>query len=267
MKICASQKGQSLVELLVAMGVFIVGTVSLGLLALDANVATRQGAERAQAVLFAEEGLSVVRSLRDADFDNLTVGVHGVAISAGKWIFSGASDAQDQFTRTVTITDIDADTKKAVSTVSWQFSGARQGIVAFTEYFTDWNQTQGIAGNLDADISGANINSDQLLGIKIRNTSAGAITIDKITAWWSVAPKIQDIIINATTVWSDNGPGSPSGKQVSGTELNNQDFTLAGNSAWLAIDRFRFESSVTGASFIIKFIMTDASTKYVLVKP
>lgn len=260
-------KGQSLVEVLVALSIFVLGVATIGLLVLDANVSSRQGLERNQALLFAREGLEAVRSIRDGDFDNISTGTYGLVLSANKWTFSGTSDSQDQFTRTVVISDIDIDIKKVVSTVTWQFSGAYQSSVTLTDYLTDWNQTQGAAGKLELDISGASISTDRLLGIKIRNIGSSSIIIDKITAWWDTAPQIKEIVINAATVWSDIGPGTPLGKQSSGTEINISDFTLAANSAWINIDKFHFDASMTGATFIIKFIMTDASTKYVLVKP
>lgn len=271
MKIFQSQDGQSLVELLVAIGVFVVGTVLLGLLALDANIASRQGLERTQAVLLAKEGLEAVRSLRDGDFDTISAGTHGLALSANKWTLSGTFDAQDQFSRSVTISDIDIDAKKVVSTVTWQFSGSRQNSVTLTDYLTDWNQTQGAAGKLELDISGANVSASpdtfRLLGIKIRNIGSSSVIIDKITTWWDLTPQIKEIVINAVAVWSDIGPGTPTGNQSSGTEINISDVTLTANSAWINIDKFHFDASMTGATFIIKFIMTDSSTKYILVKP
>lgn len=271
MKILELQKGQSLVEVLVALSIFVLGVVSIGLLVLDANVSSRQGLERNQALFLAREGLEAVRSLRDGDFDNIPAGAYGLVLSANKWTLSGTSDTQDQFSRSVTISDIDIDTKKVASAVTWQFSGARQNSVTLTDYLTDWNQTHGAAGKLDLDISGANISATpdtfRLLGVKIRNIGSSSIIIDKITTWWDVTPQIKEIVINATAVWSDIGPGTPIGKQSSGTEINISDFTLVANSAWINIDKFHFDASMTGATFIIKFVMTDASTKYVLVKP
>jgi len=133
-------KGQSLVELLVAIGVFVVGVATIGLLVLTTFNSSRQAVERTQAVMLAREGIEAARSIRDDDFNNLTTGSHGIVISDNKWIFSGSSDAQDQFVRVVTITDISTSTKKIESSTTWQFSQSRQGAVDLVTYLTNWNQ-------------------------------------------------------------------------------------------------------------------------------
>lgn len=127
-------KGQSLIEALVALSVFILGTATIGFLILDANVASRQGIERTEAVLLAREGLEAARSIRDANFNNLTAGAHGIMLSSNRWIFSGTSDTQDQFTRIITIEDIDSKRKKITSQINWQFSSQRQDSVSLTTY-------------------------------------------------------------------------------------------------------------------------------------
>lgn len=268
-KLLKSQKGQSLVEVLIALGVFVLGIATIGFLVLDANVSTRQGVERTQATLLAKEGLEAARSIRDADFDNLTAGPHGIVLSGNKWIFSGTSDIQDQFTRAITISDIDIDTKKVDSTISWQFTQARQNSVTLTDYLTDWNQTHGNAGELSVDISAAVLGggNKRLQGIKIQNTGSGSIAIDKMTIWWSNSQLIEEIKIVNTSIWKYNGAGTPDGRQPSGTELDADNYTLASGSGWQEITRIDFDGVMVGATFIIKFIMSDGSTKYALVEP
>jgi len=133
-------KGQSLVEVLIALAIFIVGIATIGFLVLDAGFASRQGAERTKAVLLAKEGLEAARSIRDNSFSDLTAGAHGLALSGNHWIFSGTSDTQDQYTRSVTISDIDTYTKKIVCAVDWQFASNRTGQVELATYLTDWGR-------------------------------------------------------------------------------------------------------------------------------
>jgi len=270
-------KGQSLIEILVALSIFIAGTVTIAVLVLDANISSRQGIERTQAIALAREGLEAARSLRDADFDNLIVGTHGIILS-GTWMFSGSSDTQDQFTRRVVITDIDVDTKAVESSVNWQFTQPRQTSVTSTGYLTDWKQTHGDAGQSSVAISGAELRDDtavcpsvtastsnRLQGITIENTGTGDITIDKMQVDWSTSPLTTEVMINASTVWGGSGGvGSPSGNQPSGTELDIVDYTLGagGGAEDVCID---FTASVAGTDFIVKFIMTDGSTQYSLV--
>ena len=261
-KLLKSQSGQSLMEVLIALGVFVLGIATIGFLVLDANISTRQGVERTQATLLAKEGLEAARSIRDADFDNLTAGTYGIALSGDKWIFSGASDVQDQFTRVVTITDIDVDTKKVDSAVTWQFTEARQNSVTLTDYLTDWNQTHGNAGELSVDISNATlaVANKQLQDITIENTGAGSITIDKMTLWWDNSNLFTTIRIDNTNVYG------PAGDASSGTEIDISDVVLPSGSGIKDINRFAFDASMLGTDFIIKFTMGDGSTNYVLME-
>jgi len=243
------ESGQSLLEVLVALGIFITGIATVGFLILDASVASRQGLERTQATLFAQGGLEIARSMRDSGFDNLI----------------SMSDSQDQFNREITVTGIDVDTKKIESRVTWQFTQARQNSISFVSYLTDWNQTQGSAANLSVDISGAVLGGGgkRLDGITIENTSlipGDNIVIDRMAVWWGTPDTMHRIRINATDIFKLTPPtGEPPG-----TPLNVTDFTLIQGSATYDM-QFSFNGSVAGTDFIIKFIMSDGSTKYILV--
>ncbi|MFH1956384.1 MAG: hypothetical protein ABIJ28_01940 [Patescibacteria group bacterium] len=133
-------KGQSLVEVLVAIAIFIGGISLIGFLVIDAGIASRQASERTRALSLAKEGLEAARSIRDNNFANLVNGSHGLVLSGNQWTFSGISDPQDQFNRSVTITEIDSNTKKIVSNVNWQFSSNRPSEVELATYLTNWQQ-------------------------------------------------------------------------------------------------------------------------------
>lgn len=161
-----SQKGQSLIEVLIAMAVFIVGIATVGFLVLDANVSTRQGVERTQATLLAKEGLEAARSIRDADFDNLTAGAHGIVLSGNTWTFSGSSDLTDVFTRQITISSVDSNTKQIDSTVTWQQTTDRSGSVSLITYLTNWwyseyDDVAGFCSSLGYDTGTCRQNSAQ----------------------------------------------------------------------------------------------------------
>jgi len=258
-----TQKGQSLIEVLVALGVFVVGVVAIGFLVIDASISFRQANERTQAILLAKEGLEASRSIRDADFDNLTPGLHGIALSDNKWLFLGSLDVQDQFTRIINITDVDADIKKIESTISWQFTEARQNSVSLITYLTDWNQTQGKAGDLLVDITSATLSGDnkELQGLTIENSDNSDIVIDKMTVWWNNSSLLSRIRIDDIDVFNVSSSDGVS----SGTEIDITNFTLTQGSGIKNINTLRFSEIMTGSDFTIKFIMTDNSTKYILV--
>lgn len=174
-----SENGQSLIEILVAFSIFVVGISTIFFLVLDSNSSVRQGLERSQAVLLAQEGIEASKSIRDSGFGNLTNGVHGVILSGSNWSFSGTSDSQDQFIRAVTITEIDSDTKKIESNVNWPFLEFRPNNISFVSYLTNWQKASGKGGMLAyADISG----DDDVIKYKILDAGGN----------WSVEQDIPD---------------------------------------------------------------------------
>lgn len=117
------QKGQTIIELLVAMGIFILLISVVTFLILDSYVSDRAARERTQATFLAEEGLEQARSTRDNDWLGLV---------------SVVSETIDKFTRTITVEDIDSERKKVVSQVSWQLTEARSQEVSLITYLTNW---------------------------------------------------------------------------------------------------------------------------------
>ncbi|MEK7656081.1 MAG: hypothetical protein AAB386_05395 [Patescibacteria group bacterium] len=133
-------KGQSLIEIMLAITVFLFGVVTIGVLYLDANVSQRKSLERAKANALAEEGIEAIRSMRDRSFDSVATGTHGLLISGGRWTFSGSSDAQEGYTRTLLVSAPDSNTLYVTSTVSWLFSPTRTETVVSTAVITNWRR-------------------------------------------------------------------------------------------------------------------------------
>lgn len=259
----------SLVEAIIAVAIFSIALIGVITLILQAADVSRGGVERAEAVLFAEEGIEATRSIRDGDYDNLSNGTHGLAIASNNWTFSGGSDTQGDYTRQValaaaTVTGIDAtDIKQATSTVTWPLTDVRQGTTTATTYLTDWNQTHGSAGYLRADISAAELASGdrQIRGVTIENTDTSSITIDKMTLWWNNSNDLDQIRIDGANVYGPGGAGV-----ASGTEVDITDVTLPGSSGDIDINLIKFTGDMTGTDFIILFRMTDGSTYYVYLE-
>ncbi|NCN25499.1 hypothetical protein GW935_02445 [Candidatus Falkowbacteria bacterium] len=93
---------------------------------------------RAQAIFLAEEGLEVTRNMRDTGFASLIDGTYGLATSGGEWIFSGAQDVNDIYTRQVAVGSLDNNNKLVTSTVTWQQNLQRTGTVVLTTKLTNW---------------------------------------------------------------------------------------------------------------------------------
>src|SRR3990167_65793 len=128
--------GQSLVELLVA-----VGLTSLMLPALITGIITsREGkpqrAARIRAISLLRETQEAVRSIRNRDWSNIAVnGIYHPVISGNQWASASGSLTVNGFTRSYTVTNVnrevngnivqaplgtvDQSTKKIDFTVSW----------------------------------------------------------------------------------------------------------------------------------------------------
>ena len=85
----------------------------------------------------AQEGLEAARSIRDQSFNNLMVGDFGLTANS-QWSLSAQPEVIDIFTRTISIVDINSQTKKVTSKVEWKQPGTNTIDVAFSTLFTDW---------------------------------------------------------------------------------------------------------------------------------
>ena len=142
MKNC--NKGQSLIELLIAMAVFVLVVSAITFLILDSYIAHRAGREVTLATFLAEEGLEATRSIRDNDWDDLIDGNHGIATSIDGWIFQGTEeDISNQLgegIRKVIVESLDADRKKVQSQITWEFTRARPQEIILVTYLTNWQK-------------------------------------------------------------------------------------------------------------------------------
>ncbi|MFH1839255.1 MAG: hypothetical protein ABH820_03130, partial [Patescibacteria group bacterium] len=98
-----NKPGQSLIEVLLALSILVLGLSTIVVLVIAGVNTQRNAQETGKALIIAQEGLEAARSIRDFAFVGLTAGNHGVAISGNRWVFSGASDTSEDFTRTVSV--------------------------------------------------------------------------------------------------------------------------------------------------------------------
>jgi len=136
-------KGQSSIEIIVALALFIIATTA-GFVLFSATLAENEFTrERHRADLLAQEGIEAVRQIRNREWELLTPGTYGLARSGSDWIFSGASDTSDAtFTRSVTITNVDENQRDAHVSVSWTERPGRTPIIGLDTRFTNWNDLE-----------------------------------------------------------------------------------------------------------------------------
>ncbi|MBI5135379.1 hypothetical protein HZA86_04080 [Candidatus Uhrbacteria bacterium] len=267
-----TRQGFSLIEAILASALFgllvtgIVGTLAVG----------QQSAEfagrRNRALFLAQETLEAARNLRDSDMTLLLDGTYGLAIVNNQWTFSGSSDSVDGFTRALTISSIDANTKQITATVNWPQSIGRDGNVSIVTHMTNWRMaTQTAADTVNIDVNGATVGGSgksEVQGVEIENFGSMAAIIDKITVSWTKPNQnIKEIKIDSTVVWSNNGPGAPTGTQSSATELDVQNVTIPAGENDYSIDRIKMTGNAEGDTFTLQLKFTDGSVKQVTFTP
>lgn len=264
--LATKEKGFSLVEVILAGSIFILITTTLIGSIIYGQESTVLSGKRVQAVFLAEEGLEVIRNIRDDNFANLIDGTYGLQIIGGQWNIAGASEVIGIFTRQLTISTIDINTKKITVTVTWQQNLQRQGSVSVDTYLTYWLALAGDQGtDLVVDTSASNINiqdNTQIVGLTLENTGLADVIIDQMTVSWTGAPggtKINNISIDGNSVWSGSGN--------SGGVLNIASLTLPVGTTIYPINNLDFNRNMTGTTITIDFTLSDLSVTSVTFSP
>lgn len=224
----------SLVEVLLAMGIFVVFAIAAGTVVLSGLDLNRSGRERVIATQFAAEGLEAARSIRNRSYAALTnTAATGITKSAGVWAYSGVNNTFGKYTRSIEVStanrsagDIvssggsaDTDTKRITSTVTWNIGTGRNGSVSLSTYLTNFRKTitSWAAPALDSSVNlAANGN-----GWKVRIQGNYAYVVRT-----SGAPNF--IILNISNTAAPTVVGSLS---LSGTPRN---IFVSGNFAYIA---------------------------------
>ncbi len=140
------RKGQSLIELLIAIGIFIIVVSGLSFFILDSYVSGRLAREITIANFLAEEGIEAAISIRDNSWDDfVATGTYGLVISGNNWIFQGTEEDVNALLnsgiRKIIVEDLspsDPDRRKITSHVTWEFTSARIQEVRLVTYLTNW---------------------------------------------------------------------------------------------------------------------------------
>ena len=98
----------------------------------------------------------------------------------------------------------------------------------------------------------------QLRELYFTNTGDTTVTIDKITFTWSNSRRIEQVFIDNVKVWSDGGPGTPSGTQPSGVELDIQNFTMTPGQT-SELNKGQFSGAMSGATLTMTVTFSDGS--------
>jgi Tfp pilus assembly protein PilV len=150
--------GSSVIEVLVAVGIFVIISVTALSAIIGATNIGRLTKEQTQAAQFAQQGYEASVSIKNNDWTNLVNGTHGLSSAGSQWSFSGGSDVDSsgKFTRTILIESVNRDannvivnsggtvdenTKKITINVAWNPSPTRSNDVTYVSYLTNWQLT------------------------------------------------------------------------------------------------------------------------------
>lgn len=177
--------GQSLVEILLVIGLMGIFLPAL----LTGFLASRQGkaqqGQRVQAVALLREGEEIVRSVREKDWASFAVnGTYHPVASGSAWTLAPNSETINGFTRKVVISDvfrdvngaatssgtIDSSIKQVVTTVSWAtpIASSVQAIEYLTRYLGNTTFTQ---------TTQADFNTGSTSGTTVTNTAGGEVVL------------------------------------------------------------------------------------------
>ncbi len=163
MKAASSIKGQSILELIVAMGVFVMASSAAFILFFGGQSTAVDSANARLGLDYASEGLEAVRLIRNNDWALLTAGDHGVVYNGSQWeVSSSTTNTKDIFTRRLTISDVATDTKKIIATVTWQTDPQRPQTIQLTEQLTNWKNA--ITGSCETGTVSGNWANPQIIG-------------------------------------------------------------------------------------------------------
>lgn len=137
-------KGFSLLELVLAVAIFSLSSISTGYLLIESINATDVNSKKIAATLLAREGIEAIRSIRDVNgFSALDAGTGQGLIfdeNTNTWSLSPLPETVDNiYTRTVDITNIEDGLIKKVTSTVMAVSGGRTVSTSLTTYFTNWS--------------------------------------------------------------------------------------------------------------------------------
>ncbi len=140
MKFPKKEAGQSVFEILIAIGIFAIASTAAFQVFFGGQKLSIDSQNNNLANDYGRQGLEAVRNIRARNWNELTNGSHGLVYQNNEWMFSSSSvnDSKDIFTRTVAVATVDANTKIATSTITWQSGDGRMQTTELIESLTNW---------------------------------------------------------------------------------------------------------------------------------
>jgi len=153
-------KGQSLLEVIVAVAVFALVGATMVSMVVGGFTAMTQGGDQTEAEALAQEGIEAVKSIRDRAWNEAKYNQSGVSTLTGEWTYlgEGTTETIGQYTRTIAFSDVcrdalddittcpgtytDVNIKKVTVTVSWETSVGATNSVQKIAYVSNWDSQE-----------------------------------------------------------------------------------------------------------------------------
>lgn len=248
-------KGQSIIELLIAMGVFILSITAGLFLFVGGQSLSSDSVNSRLAADYGGEGIEAVRSIRNRSWDELAVGDHGLVEVSSQWQFSGTQDTKEGFTRKIIISDIGVSTKRITAQVSWFVEPQRSQTLELVEELTNWKGA--IAGGC---------NSNPVSGDWTRPTVIGSADIAPSVSGTDVAVKLPYVFVSGISstankadlfVFDATNPASPN-------LIKSIDIGSGGINKIYIKDNYLYAASPNDSKEFIIFNISDPANTYEL---
>ena len=202
------KKGQSMLEIILALAIFSLIAATITSLAVGNIGALSQGGEHTEAQALAQEGIEAVRSIRDNAWNTNIYTTSSVSRNNNQWVFDGEGTTETigKYTRTIYFSDVcrngsdeivdcpgsytDVQSKLATVEVSWSpRSGVTNTVELFT-YLTNWDSNKWIQTDWSGGIGQAIwSNNDQYdAGANVDHSTSGQLVLaEAATGTWKNA--------------------------------------------------------------------------------
>ncbi|PJC24964.1 hypothetical protein CO057_00045 [Candidatus Uhrbacteria bacterium CG_4_9_14_0_2_um_filter_41_50] len=280
-KMLHDKRGSLLLEVVISIGLAaIFFSASAGLLIIYKksfqNTFTNQ-----QVYSAAQQGVNALLSINFSDLTPIENGVLQYNNDTKQWniLYGDPEFITPNITRTVSISEVrrdndclivttggetDIDSLYLSTEINWQNTKTEPKTLTSSTLATNWEDPQGncfapASSNISLNVSLANWGgAKQLRDVYIINDSSFPVTLTKMTLTWDNASQLQQIFGIGQKLWSDSGPGTPAGTQISGTEIDIIDAAIPANT----IDythKIQFTSVMSGATLTISIEFSDGS--------
>jgi prepilin-type N-terminal cleavage/methylation domain-containing protein len=280
-----SQKGFTLIELIIYMGllsIFVTGAVMFSIDVMssrgkaEASNAVEQNARVIlQRIRYEIQNASSINSVSASQISLTTANAAtnptiisyangGVTIQQGSTTPIKLSSNQIRISSMIfsTVSSADNNSKNIQInlTVNQQTPNASQSYSASTtmnttvELRSNFNESRKLL--IDATAASLANSARNIEGIKLENTGSSAVTIDKMSVSWiggASGSQLQTIIINGSNVWN--------GTAASNSINDITNVAVAANSSAIPLTRLIFSGAMDGSTVLINFILSDGSSQ------